>query len=200
MTGGLDVLAISWNLGSLPLTREQGGLLLPEEAPEEVFQAVRPHKARLLWALEDGEEVPARGLLEDPRRLVLLLVPEGAEEGGASLVIYPEGEEPPRRYLVPPGNLTPFLLWSARHEPRPRRVWCGGVKGRWAVDVEVPLEAALEAPFLGHVLAGPEEGVEDYLRALREGTTGGKVRLWRPGEEVLTLGVEEALELAALPF
>jgi hypothetical protein len=47
----LTTLTALWALGDLSLAREEGKLLLPEEAPEEVFQAIRPHKARVLAAL-----------------------------------------------------------------------------------------------------------------------------------------------------
>jgi hypothetical protein len=196
----LTALTALWALGDLSLTREEGKLLLPEEAPEEVFQAIRPHKARVLAALEDGEEVPARALLEDPRRLTLLLLPEGAEEEGVSLAVY--REEEPHRYLAPPGHLAPFLLWSARHEPAPRRVWVGGAHGKWSLDVETPLEAALEVSRpLPHTLAGPAWRVERYLHALHEATAlralGGEGYLWRPGGEGSACVISPLLEEVA---
>jgi len=182
----LTTLTTLWALGDLPLARKEGRLFLPEEAPEEVFQAIRPHKARVLAALEDGEKMPAHALLEDPRRLAILLLPEGAGEESASLAVY--REEEPHRYLAPPGHLAPFLRWSARNEPAPHRVWIGGTRGRWALDVETPLEAVLEMSRpLPHTLAGPAWRVERYLHALHEATTfrvlGGEGYLWRPGGE-----------------
>jgi hypothetical protein len=183
----LTTLTALWALGDLSLTREEGKLFLPEEATEEVFQAIRPHKARVLAALEDGEEVPARVLLEDPAAWSSSSCPRGRKRRAVSLAVY--REEEPHRYLAPPGHLAPFLLWSARHEPAPRRVWVGGAHGKWSLDVETPLEAALEVSRpLPHTLAGPAWRVERYLHALHEATAlralGGRVTCGGPEGKV----------------
>lgn len=196
----LHLLAALHALGGSPLAREEGRLLLPPNLSPKALEALRPHKARLLRALEDGEEVEARALLEDPRRLALLLLPEGAEGERVSLALYREGEA--HRYLPPPGHLAPFLLWSARHEPAPRRVWVGGAHGKWSLDVETPLEAALEVSRpLPHTLAGPAWRVERYLHALHEATTlralGGEGYLWRPGGEGSACVISPLLEEVA---
>jgi len=187
----LHLLAALHALGGSPLAREEGRLLLPPDLSPEALEALRPHKARLLRALEDGEEVPAPTLLEDPRRLALLLLPEGAEEERVSLAVYREGEA--HRYLAPPGHLAPFLLWSARHEPAPRRVWVGGAG--WSLDLEpgAGMAGIETGPPLNHVVVATAAILRPYLTSLREGTRLREVGLWR-GALVRTMSVEEALE------
>ena len=198
----LGLLAALHALGPTPLAREEGRLLLPGEAPEEGAQALRPFKAALLNALEDGEEVAASKLLASPYRLAALLAHALGVEAPVVLTIYARGEDEPRRYLTPKENLTPHLAWASRSLPPPRRLHLAPTTGGWTLDVREGWGAALEAPLpRPHVLAGAEGDIGSFLAALHEGTGyRGEVRLWRPGEGVLALPLEEALVEALAPF
>jgi len=201
-TLALDLLAALHALGSTPLAREGGRLLLSEEAPEEAAHALRPFKPALLNALEDGEEVEASRLLSSPYRLAALLAHALGVEGLAVATLYARGEDEPHRYLAPTGNLTPHLAWAERNLPPPRRVHLAPASGEWTLDLQEGWGVALEAPLpCPQVLVGAEAAIGDFLAALHEGTGyRGEVRLWRPGEGVLALPLEEALVEALAPF
>lgn len=66
-----------------------------------------------LRALEEAEQGKTAVLLWDPHRLAAVLAHALGVEALLVLTLY--GEEEPRRYLVPPGNATSVLAWTARN-------------------------------------------------------------------------------------
>jgi hypothetical protein len=174
----LDILAALRALEALPLAREGGRLLLPEETPEEVFQAIRPHKARLLRALEDGEEVPARALLEDPRRRALLLLPEEGGKG-VSLTRDPDPSGCPTHWqrvpeLPPRGSRVAMV-----DEAGLGRLYRFKVKGVWYLLKFLP-------PFDGRVSLTDQQGRVRVLASLDE-ATGFLALVTEDEEDVLVI-------------
>gem|GEM_PF-556182 len=185
---------------ALTFHRQGEGVKVIPAVPPEARPVLAHFRAALLRALEDGERLEARALLSSPYRLAALLAHALGVEGPVVATLYAKGEDEPRRYLAPPGNLTPHLAWAERNLPPPRRVHLAPTARGWALDVREGWEVAVEVPLpRPHVLAGAEAAMGGFLAALHEGTGyRGEVRLWRPGEGVLALPLKEAL--ARLPL
>ncbi|RTI33713.1 hypothetical protein CSW17_02295, partial [Thermus scotoductus] len=162
----------------------------------EARPALAHFKTALLQALEDGERVEARALLS-PWRVLPLLGHALGVEAPLVLTIYAREGDEPRRYLVPPGDLTPYSAWASKNSPPPWRLHLFPTTGGWALDVRGGWEVAVEA-LAGRtryllLLPGPE------ARAWLEAAGKGLVRpeelsVWRRGETPFTAkGWDEAL-------
>lgn len=103
----------------------------PPLSPAQV-EALRPFKAGLLAALDDGERVAGEELLANPYRLAAFLLglyppPEGLLEITA---FFPERTE---RVLAP--NPLPALRWHARNQPAPRGLRLSRPGSGWSLEV-----------------------------------------------------------------
>jgi hypothetical protein len=181
---------------SLAFHRVGEALKVVPAVPPEARPTLAHFKAALLQALEDGERVEARALLSPWRALPLL----GHALGGEAplvLTLYAREGEDPRRYLVPPGNLTGYALWADRNLPPPRRLHLSPTTGDWALDVREGWEVAVEALARGtrYLLLLPAPEARAWLEAAGKGLVHPKeLSVWRRGETPFTAkGWEEAL-------
>ena len=181
---------------SLAFRRVGEGLKVIPAVPPEARPVLAHFKAALLQALEDGERVEAQDLLSPWRALPLLAHALGVEAPLVLTIYAREGDEP-RRYLVPPENLTGHALWADRNLPPPRRLHLSPTTGGWALDVRGGWEVAVEALAGGTryllLLPGPE--ARAWLEAAGKALVPPKeLRVWRRGETPFTAkGWEEAL-------
>lgn len=182
MDMALDLLHALHENSGLYLYRVRDRLGLAPNPPEEVQLTLSRHKPVLLRALEEGERVEAAVLLRNPHRLLALLAHALGVESALWLTLYGEGD--PRRYLVPPGNTTPYLAWAARNLPHPRRLHLGPTTGEWAVDWWEGWEVGLEARAGGtrYLLFLPALEAQAWLEAAGKGLVLHEVSVWRPGE------------------
>ena len=172
---------------ALTFHRQGEGVRVVPGIPEGARPVLAHFKAALLRALEDGERLEAAALLASPFRLAALLAHALGVEAPVVLTIYARGEDEPRRYLAPPGNLAPHLAWASRSLPSPRRLHLAPTTGGWALEVWEGWEVAVEALDSRHLL---------LLPALEARVWGEAARKWRRGEappleEPPVLGVRE---------
>jgi hypothetical protein len=181
---------------SLAFRRVGEALKVIPAVPPEARPVMAHFKAALLQALEDGERVEAQALLS-PWRVLPLLGHALGVEASLVLTLYAREGEDPRRYLVPPGDLTPYSAWASKNSPPPWRLHLSPTTGGWAVDVRRGWEVALEARMGGTalLLLYPEEGLREYLQAAGKGLVRPEeLSVWRRGETPFTAkGWEEAL-------
>jgi hypothetical protein len=181
---------------SLAFRRVGEALKVIPAVPPEARPVLARFKPALLQALEDGERVEARALLS-PWRVLPLLGHALGVEAPLVLTIYAREGDEPRRYLVPPENLTAYSAWASKNSPPPWRLHLSPTTGGWALDLREGWAVAVEA-LAGRtryllLLPGPE------ARAWLEAAGKGLVRpeelsVWRRGETPFTAkGWEEAL-------
>ncbi len=177
----LDLLHALHAHPSLTFRRVGEGLRVLPRVPEEARPVLGRFKPAVLQALEDGEQVEAATLLQDPHRLACLLA--HALEGEAPVVLTGYYEGPPTRYLVAPGDLTPYSAWASKNSPPPWRLHLAPTTGGWALDWREGWEVALEAVAAGtrYLLFYPEHGARGWLEAARAGLALHGVSVWRPG-------------------
>jgi hypothetical protein len=181
---------------SLAFHRVGEALKVIPAVPPEARPVLAHFKAALLQALEDGERVEARALLSPWRALPLLGHALGVEASLVLTIYAKEGDEP-RRYLVPPENLTAYSAWASKNSPPPRRLHLSPTTGGWALDLRGGWEVAVEA-LAGRtryllLLPGPEARawLEAAGRAL---VRPEELNVWRRGETPFTaMEWEEAL-------
>jgi hypothetical protein len=181
---------------SLAFRRVGEALKVIPAVPPEARPVLAHFKAALLQALEDGERVEAQALLSPWRALPLLGHALGVEAPMVLTLYAREGDEP-RRYLVPPENLTGHALWADRNLPPPRRLHLSPTTGGWVLDVRGGWEVAVEA-LAGRtryllLLPAPEAGA--WLEAAGKALVRPEeLSVWRQGETPFTAkGWEEAL-------
>ena len=182
---------------SLTFHRVGEALRVVPAVPPEARPTLAHFKAALLRALEDGERVEARALLSSPFRLAALLAHALGVEAPLVLTLYAKEGDEPRRYLVPPENLTAYSAWASKNSPPPRRLHLSPTTGGWALDLRGGWEVAVEA-LAGRtryllLLPGPEARawLEAAGRAL---VRPEELNVWRRGETPFTaMEWEEAL-------
>ena len=181
---------------SLAFHRVGEGLRVVPAIPPEGRPALAHFKAVLLQALEDGERVEARALLSPWRALPLLGHALGVEASLVLTIYAREGVEP-RRYLVPPENLTAYSAWASKNSPPPRRLHLSPTTGGWALDLREGWAVAVEALAGGvrYLLLLPAPEARAWLEAAGKGLVPPEgLSVWRRGEMPLTAkGWEEAL-------
>jgi hypothetical protein len=173
---------------SLAFRRVGEALKVIPAVPSEARPVLAHFKAALLQALKDGERVEARALLSSPFRLAALLAHALGVEASLVLTLYAREGEDPRRYLVPPENLTGYA-WASKNSPPPRRLHLSPTTGAWALDVWGGWEVALEARMGGTalLLLYPEGGLRAYLQAVGKALVRPKeLSVWRRGETPFT--------------
>jgi hypothetical protein len=181
---------------SLAFRRVGEALKVIPAVPPEARPVLAHFKAALLQALEDGERVEAQALLSPWRALPLLGHALGVEAPLVLTLYAREGDEP-RRYLVPPENLTAYSAWANRNSPPPWRLHLSPTTGDWALGLRGGWAVAVEALARGtrYLLLLPAPEAEAWLEAAGKGLFRPKeVGVWRRGEMPLTAkGWEEAL-------
>ncbi len=181
---------------SLAFHRVGEALKVIPAVPPEARPVLVHFKAALLQALEDGERVEARALLSPWRALPLLGHALGVEASLVLTIYAREGDEP-RRYLVPPENLTAYSAWASKNSPPPWRLHLFPTTGGWALDVRGGWEVAVEA-LAGrtrYLLLLPAPEARAWLEAAGKGLVRPEgVSVWRRGVSPFTArGWEEAL-------
>jgi hypothetical protein len=181
---------------SLAFRRVGEGLRVVPAVPPEARPVLARFKAALLQALEDGEGVEARALLS-PFRLLPLLAHALGVEAPLVLTTYAREDEDPRRYLVPPENLTAYSAWASKNSPPPRRLHLSPTTGGWALDVREGWAVAVEA-LAGrarYLLLFPALEARAWLEAAgKELVPPEGLRVWRRGKTPFTArGWGEAL-------
>lgn len=180
----------------LTFHRVGDGLKVLPHVPEGARPVLVHFKAALPRALEGGERVESSRLLSSPFRLAALLAHALGVESPLVLTLYREGEEP-RRYLVPPGNLTAHSAWADRNLPPPRRLHLSPTTGNWALDLREGWEVTVEALAGGmrYLLLLPALEARVWLEAAGKGLVPPEeLSVWRRGETPFTArGWREAL-------
>jgi hypothetical protein len=182
---------------SLAFRRVGEALKVIPAVPPEARPVLAHFKAALLQALEDGEGVEARALLSSPFRLAALLAHALGVEASLVLTLYAREGEDPRRYLVPPENLTGHALWADRNSPPPWRLHLSPTTGGWALGLREGWAVAVEA-LAGktrYLLLLPAPEARAWLEAARKALVRPEeLSVWRRGETPFTAkGWEEAL-------
>ena len=181
---------------SLAFRRVGEALRVIPAVPPEARPVLAHFKAALLQALEDGEVVEARALLS-PFCLAALLAHALGVEAPLVLTTYAREGDEPRRYLVPPGNLTAYSAWANKSLPPPRRLHLSPTTGAWALDVWEGWEVAVEALAGGvhYLLILPALEARAWLEAAGKALVPPEgLSVWRRGETPLTAkGWGEAL-------
>ncbi len=181
---------------SLAFHRVGEGLKVIPAVPSEARPTLAHFKATLLQALKDGEGVGARALLSPWRALPLLAHALGVEAPLVLTIYAREGDEP-RRYLVPPENLTAYSAWASKNSPPPWRLHLSPTTGGWALDLRGGWEVAVEA-LAGrtrYLLLLPAPEARAWLEAAGKALVRPEwVSVWKRGETPFTAkGWEEAL-------
>jgi hypothetical protein len=181
---------------SLAFHRVGEALKVIPAVPPEARPALAHFKAALLQALEDGERVEARALLSPWRALPLLGHALGVEASLVLTIYAREGDEP-RRYLVPPENLTAYSAWASKNSPPPWRLHLSPTTGGWALDLRGGWEVAVEA-LAGrtrYLLLLPAPEARAWLEAAGKALVPPEeLNVWRRGETPFTAkGWDEAL-------
>ena len=161
--------------------REGSRVVFSPAPPPEHRPILAAWRDALPHALEEGERIPAKELLQLERLAYILLASQGGLPPMAWLTCYYLDRPEPERVLAPRENLLPHLRWRARNLPGPRRVHLGTTDGRLTLDLEAPLEAFLRVE--GKTLelyAWPEERMGGYLWAAAKGRAPQQANLeWR---------------------
>jgi len=182
---------------SLTFHRVGEALRVVPAVPPEARPTLAHFKAALLRALEDGERVEARALLSSPFRLAALLAHALGVEAPLVLTLYAKEGDEPRRYLVPPENLTAYSAWASKNSPPPWRLHLSPTTGGWALDLRGGWEVAVEALAGGtrYLLLLPAPEARAWLEAAGKALVRPEgVSVWRRGETPFTAkGWDEAL-------
>jgi hypothetical protein len=181
---------------SLAFHRVGEALKVIPAVPPDARPVLAHFKAALLQALEDGERVEAQALLS-PWRVLPLLAHALGVEASLVLTLYAREGDEPRRYLVPPGDLTPYSAWASKNSPPPWRLHLSPTTGGWALDVRGGWEVAVEA-LAGrtrYLLLLPAPEARAWLEAAGKGLFRPEgVSVWRRGVSPFTAkGWDEAL-------
>lgn len=181
----LDLLRGLRGSTHLTLSREGGRLRVFPRVPEPLRPLLVSYRVALLQALEERERVQALRFLEDPYRLVCLAVHTFPLEIPVALTLA-YGEDV-RRYLVPVGNLSGYLLWAGRNLPPPHRMRFSPTTGKWALEWRKGWEVIIEAQVRGrrYLLFYPEKDAYSWESSVED----GEVRLFRLHEQSPVVGM-----------